>query len=396
MWNPLKNIMKVNEQAGNNNQDCGNGSTQHASKRPADWQEDPRKAQIHNLIIVDESGSMGGLEKVTIGGIAETIATIKKAQEDFGDTQQHYLTLVTFDAHGDGVPPIRTHIDDMPIVAVNGFDDYHPYGGTPLFDAMGETLTRLHDCIKDNENATGVVTVITDGMENCSRKWSGEALRRLIEQLKEEGWSFSYMGSCHDVVEVTMKLSIDHVMEFDHDAVGASNTWHRDSSSKQAYYQRMAKEFDPNEELGLKREKMRRHASNYYSNRVTPNWIDSLAENEVFVFGSNPQGTHAGGAAAYAVEHFGAIVGQGEGPQGQSYAIPTTGDFALFADAADRFINYAVAHPDTRFLVTRLGLGNAGRSINEVAHIFYKAIKVENISLPEELWERLGLKLIRK
>ena len=63
---------------------------------------DPKKAQIHNLIIVDESGSMGGLEKVTIGGINETIATIKKAQEDFADTQQHYLTLLTFEAHVDG------------------------------------------------------------------------------------------------------------------------------------------------------------------------------------------------------------------------------------------------------------------------------------------------------
>lgn len=396
MWNPFKKIMRENEQAGENNHDGGAESRHENCRRPADWQVDPKKAQIHNLIIVDESGSMSGLEKVTVGGITETIGTIKKAQEDFGDTQQHYLTLVTFDARGGGVPPIRTHIDDMPIVAVNGFNDYHPHGGTPLFDAMGDTLTRLHDRIKDNENATGVVTVITDGMENCSHKWSGEALRRLIEQLKEEGWTFSYMGSCHDVVEVTMKLSIDHVMEFDHDDVGASNIWKRDMSSKHAYYGRMAKEFNPDEELSLKRARMRRHASNYYSKRVTPDWINHLEENEVFVFGSNPQGTHAGGAAAYAVEHFGAIVGQGEGPQGQSYAIPTTSGFGLFLEAVERFIDYAKAHPDTRFLVTRLGMGNAGLNINEVAHVFSLAIQVENISLPHEVWERLGLHFLKK
>jgi hypothetical protein len=396
MWNPFKNNMRENEQAGENNHGDGAGNSPENCRRPADWQVDPKKAQIHNLIIVDESGSMSGLEKVTVGGITETIATIKKAQEDFGDTQQHYLTLVTFDSGSGNEPPIRTHFDDVPIVTVDDFTNYHPRGCTPLFDAMGETLTRLHESIKDNANATGVVTVITDGMENASRKWTGNALRHLIEQLKEEGWTFSYMGSCHDVVEVTMKLSIDHVMEFDHDAVGASNTWRRDMSSKQAYYERMAREFDPNEELAMKRAKMRRNASNYYANRVTPDWIDSLAENEVFVFGSNPQGNHAGGAAAYAVEHFGAIIGQGEGPQGQSYAIPTTGDFALFVEAVERFIDYAIAHPDTRFLVTRLGLGNAGRSINEVAHVFYKAIKVENISLPEELWEKLGLHFLKK
>ncbi|MBQ3731767.1 MAG: VWA domain-containing protein, partial [Muribaculaceae bacterium] len=250
MWNPFKNNMRENEQAGENNHG-GAGNRDENCRRPADWQVDPKKAQIHNLIIVDESGSMSGLEKVTVGGITETIATIKKAQEDFGDTQQHYLTLVTFDTGGRNVPPIRTHIDDVPIVAVNGFNDYHPRGGTPLFDAMGETLTRLYESIKDNANATGVVTVITDGMENSSREWTGDALRHLIEQLKEEGWTFSYMGSCHDVVEVTMRLSIDHVMEFDHDAVGASNTWRRDMSSKQAYYERMAREFDPNEELAM-------------------------------------------------------------------------------------------------------------------------------------------------
>lgn len=396
MWNPFKKIMRENEQAGENNHGGGAEHRHENCRRPADWQVDPKKAQIHNLIIVDESGSMGGLEKVTIGGIAETIASIKKAQEDFGDTQQHYLTLVTFDARHGNVPPIRTHFDDVPIVAVDGFEDYHPHGGTPLFDAMGETLSRLHESIKDDANATGVVTVITDGMENASRKWTGDALRRLIEQLKEEGWTFSYMGSCHDVVEVTMRLSIDHVMEFDHDAVGTGNTWRRDVSSRHAYYERMAKEFNPDEELALKREKMRRNASNYYSNRVTPDWIDHLAENEVFVFGSNPLGAHNGGAAAYAVEHFGAIIGHGEGPQGQSYAIPATGDFTLFVEAVERFIDYAKAHPDTRFLVTRLGLGNAGRSINEVAHILYEAVKVENISLPLELWEKLGLHFLKK
>ena len=365
------------------------------SKRENEQTVDPRKAQIHNLIIVDESGSMSGLTQVTIGGINETIATIKKAQEDFADTQQHYLTLVTFDNRR-GLPPVRTHLDAVPISTVDGFADYNPHGGTPLFDAMGESLTRLHERIKDDENATGVVTVITDGMENSSHKWNGEALRRLIEQLKEEGWTFSYMGSCHDVVEVTMKLSIDHVMEFDHDMVGASNTWHRDSSSKRAYYERMSRDFVANETMEMKRAKMRSNACAYYANRITPDWIDQLEENDVFVFGSNEQGLHQGGAAAFAVKHFGAVMGQAEGMQGQSYAIPTTGDTQRFAQAVQRFIDYAAAHPDQRFLVTRVGCGNAGRGVREVARLFIDAIKIENICLPEDFWEVLGLKLFRK
>ena len=269
-----------------------------------------------------------------------------------------------------------------------------PHGCTPLFDALGESLTTLYERIKDDENATGVVTIITDGLENASRKWSGEAVRQLIERLKEEGWSFSYMGSCHDVLSVTMQLSIDHVMEFDHDEVGASNTWHRDSSSKRAHYERMHRGFDPSDVLEMKRAMFRDNAKAYYSHRVTPDWIDQLPENTVFVFGSNEQGNHAGGAAAFAVQHFGAVMGQGEGLQGQSYAIPTTGDYGRFVQAVERFIDFAAAHPDQRFYVTRVGCGNAGYSTREVARMFTEAIKLENVCLPEDFWRFLGLKMM--
>ena len=388
MWNIVKKNRRVNYPASENTE-CGNGMDNRADKSNLD----PNKAHIYNLIIVDESGSMRGLEKVTIDGINETIGTIKKAQEDFGDKLQHFLSLVTFDERR-GVPPIRTHLDAVPIDAVHGFNDYHPHGCTPLFDAMGESLSSLHERIKDDENATCVVTVITDGLENASRKWSGEALRKLIERLKEEGWTFSYMGSCHDVLEVTMQLSIDHVTEFTHDAMGTGNSWHRDSSSKRSFYQRMRREFDANEEMSLKRAKMRANARAYHANRVTPDMIDQLADNEVFVFGSNAQGNHAGGAAAFAVQHFGALMGQGEGLQGQSYAIPTTGGIGLFAQAVQRFTDYAAAHPDQRFLVTRVGCGNAGFNVHEVAQLFTNAIKHENISLPIEFWNVLGLKMM--
>ena len=385
MWYPFMNNKKLNYPAGESN---GSGMDNHAEERKLD----PKKAHIYNLIIVDESGSMSGLEKVTVDGINETISTIKKAQEDFADNQQHFLTLVTFDTRS-GVPPVRVHLDAVPIDEIDGFHNYCPPGGTPLFDAMGETLTTLHERIKDDENATGVVTVITDGMENASRKWTGEALRQLIERLKEEGWTFSYLGSCHDVVAVTMQLSIDNVMEFAHDDVGASNTWRRDRSSKSALFHRMSQGFEFDEPLEFKRAKMRANARAYYADRITPDQVEQLAENEVFVFGSNVQGSHAVGAAAFAVAHFGAVVGQGEGPQGQSYAIPTTGGLGLFAQAVQRFIDYAAAHPDQRFLVTRVGCGHAGLRVRDVAVLFTGAINLENVSLPEDFWNILGLKM---
>ena len=396
MKNPFKKNKCAAQQA---NEECPTGNGMNNETQAGNGQErqceDPNKAHVYNLIIVDESGSMRGLEQVTISGISETIATIKKAQEDFADKQQHFLTLVCFDERRGNVPPVRTHIDAMPISEVQDFHDYRPNGCTPLFDAMGQSLTKLHERIKDDENATAVVTVITDGLENASREWSGEALRKLIERLKEEGWTFSYMGSCHDVVEVTMNLSIDHVMQFDHNDLGASNTWHRDSSSKRSFYQCLSKNFDANDSRDMKMAKRRAHALAYYANRITPDWIDQLADNEVFVFGSNPEGNHSGGAAAHAVKHFGAVMGQGEGLQGQSYAIPTTGDFSLFAQAVQRFICYAADHPDVRFLVTRVGCGNAGYDVHKVARLFVDAIRQENISLPEDFWMHLGLKMFR-
>ena len=107
-----------------------------------------------------------------------------------------------------------------------------------------------------------------------------------------------------------MKLSIDHVMEFDHDVVGASNTWHRDSSSKRAYYERMNRDFNVNDSREKKMAMRRANARAYYANRITPDTITQLAEGEIFVFGSNVDGTHNGGAAAAAVQNFGAIIGQ--------------------------------------------------------------------------------------
>ena len=356
--------------------------------------EKSEKMQIHNLIIVDESGSMSGLREVTMSGINETINTIREAQKEYGENQEHYLTLVTFDDRNErNVPPVRTIIDGMPIEKVSDFADYRPQGCTPLYDAMGDSLTRLREKIRGNENATGVVTILTDGLENTSHYWRADALRKLIEQLKEEGWTFSYMGSAHDVKEVTDLLAIDNVVEFSHDITGASNSWGRERSSKKAYFSRMACEFDAYESWEEKKARRRQYNKEYYGERVTPYDIRTLEANEVFVFGSNAEGHHGGGAAMAAVRYFGAEWGRGEGIQGQSYAIPTTNGIELMRDAIHRFCDYAKEHPENRFLVTRIGCGIAGFTPRDVAPMFKEAIELENVALPQDFWEVLGLKM---
>lgn len=202
------------------------------------------KAHIYNLIIVDESGSMGHLCEATLSGVNETINGIRQAQEDFGDKQTHYLTLVTFDAPGRRGIPIRTIIDTKPITEVTDFVDYHPCGGTPLYDAMGQSINRLYQIVKDDPDATAVVTVMTDGMENASREYNGHQLKALIEKLKEEGWTFNYMGSAHDVKAVTDLLSIENVVEFSHDDAGTRATWQREMMAKKRFFARINNEWE--------------------------------------------------------------------------------------------------------------------------------------------------------
>ena len=93
------------------------------------------------------------------------------------------------------------------------------------------------------------------------------------------------------------------------------------------------------------------------------------------------------------MEKFGAIWGQGEGLQGQSYAIPTMEGFDSMRQAVERFILFAKQNPDLKFLVTAIGCGIAGYSKEQVAPLFRNAILLENVCLPEEFWNVLGLKM---
>ena len=117
--------------------------------------------------------------------------------------------------------------------------------------------------------------------------------------------------------------------------------------------------------------------------RTTPEIIKVLAPGEIFVFGSNLRGMHGGGAAYAAYHNFGAIMGQGVGLQGRSYAIPTMqGGVETIKPYVDEFIEFAKQHAELTFLVTRIGCGIAGFSDYEIAPLFKEAHNVDNIVLP--------------
>jgi len=109
--------------------------------------------------------------------------------------------------------------------------------------------------------------------------------------------------------------------------------------------------------------------------------IESLEPGEIFVFGSNANGAHGAGAAAMAVERFGAVWGQGDGLQGQSYGIDTMSGLDVMRDGVQRFLEFAEAHPELRFLVTEIGCGIAGYTPEQVAPLFRGA--APNVVLPQ-------------
>lgn len=120
------------------------------------------------------------------------------------------------------------------------------------------------------------------------------------------------------------------------------------------------------------------------SREYTPENITELGPDDIFVFGSNLQGMHGGGAARVARQRFGSVMGQGVGIQGQSYAIPTMqGGVETIKPYVDEFINLAREWDQNTFYVTRIGCGIAGFTDEQIAPLFDEAYDLYNVRLPK-------------
>lgn len=132
------------------------------------------------------------------------------------------------------------------------------------------------------------------------------------------------------------------------------------------------------------------------NSRTTPDFITSLSENEVFVFGSNESWRHGKGAAKTAMK-WGARYGQPCGIQGRTYGIPTVNasissslPVSKIKHHVDIFIDFAKCNKDKVFLVTEIGCGLAGHSVKDIAPLFKDAVDVPNIFLPRKFWRYLS------
>ena len=174
------------------------------------------KTRVVNVIVLDKSGSMSSIARQAIDGVNETIGSIKSAQEKNPD-QEHMVTLVAFCGC-----ELRTIYDNVPVAEVKTLTDkdYNPCCMTPLYDAIGTTISRVHAMKSQESESLALVTIITDGYENASHEFTQSAIRALIESSKEQGWQFTYIGADHDVEQVSFSLNIEHCMEFDKSEAG--------------------------------------------------------------------------------------------------------------------------------------------------------------------------------
>ena len=361
---------------------------QKANTPEADAKKNTLSA-TYNLIILDESGSMSGVRSQTISGCNETLNSIRNTAKDQPEIKQ-FVSIFCFDTFNS-----RYIFQDVPIEDTRDLtpEDYCPNSCTPLYDAVGYTVTELRRLIEKTDSV-GVVTIITDGYENASRRWNHSSVVELIKSLKKKGWVFTFIGANIDVERTAKGLGIDSFMKFEQTDEGMSSMFEDERRSRQAYsekrmylskmsrFRRMGED-ERKELLGT----MNRNYFVNDSRRTAPDYIKELGPEEVFVFGSNVLGKHNGGAALYAVEHFGAIDGQSEGIQGQSYAIPTDGNtFDDLKEAVDRFTDYVVMHPQHTFMLTAIGYGTAGYTPEQIAPLFQQAYSFGNVYIPESFF----------
>lgn len=186
--------------------------------------------KIYNLIIVDESGSMSIIRNEALAGLNETVETCKKMQEIHPELEQR-ITLISFDSGH-----FKIHLDNELASKARKLTakDYCPNAATPLYDAIGKSISKLNAETEVNDNV--LVTIITDGEENCSSEYNLKMVKTLIEKQKQLGWTFTLIGTDNlDVEGMAGSLAIDNHLEFTEDAESTMRMFARERKARARY-----------------------------------------------------------------------------------------------------------------------------------------------------------------
>ena len=190
---------------------------------------------IINLMILDASGSMESIYNQALSGVNETIQTIRMGKKEHPEFEQT-LTLASFNSGKNylNVKYSATPIDEVKEITR---EDYVANGCTALYDAMGEMISELKR--KTTLEDRVLVTVITDGYENSSIHWSGPQIKSLVEELRQTGWTFTYMGANQDVEAVAGSMGIRNSMAFEETEEGAKAMFKIDRLSRSNLFKKL-------------------------------------------------------------------------------------------------------------------------------------------------------------
>ena len=190
----------------------------------------PKVKRVHNLIIVDESGSMSVIRKQAFAGMNETLQTVRQMQEKFPEQEQR-VTLITFDSDH-----TKVHYDNEAAAKTKdlAWQAYNPCAATPLYDAIGKGIAKVQAQTSDDDNV--LVTIITDGEENSSEEWTLKMVRTMIEKLKKQHWTFTLIGTENlDVETMAQSFAIEEHMEFKQTEAGTRAMFARERRSRERY-----------------------------------------------------------------------------------------------------------------------------------------------------------------
>ena len=186
--------------------------------------------RVFNLLVVDESGSMSIIKRHALVGINETLTTIQKMQKTHKNLEQR-VTLITFDSTHTNV-----FYDNVRASNANPLKakDYNPCGATPLYDAIGMGIAKINALTTEDDSV--LVTIITDGEENCSEEYSLKMIKNLIDKLKKQNWTFTFIGTDDlDVESIAMDMGIDNHLQFSEDEAGTKKMFARENRARERY-----------------------------------------------------------------------------------------------------------------------------------------------------------------
>ena len=186
------------------------------------------KHQVHNLIILDESGSMDSIKSLIISGFNELVQSVKGIEEQFPN-QEHLISMVSFNDLNNKI----LHFAD-PVNKLNAINDstYNPASMTPLYDAIGFSISKLKQHLEGKDNYSVLVTILTDGEENASKEYTGTAIKNLVDELKQEKWTFTYIGADHNVEKMAATMNIYNTMSFDKNVASIKRMFIKESKSR--------------------------------------------------------------------------------------------------------------------------------------------------------------------